>query len=877
MGFPKRILSVAALATALSSIASGYYHFVYFANGSAPFNPINLHFDLTQLTNNTVYFFVSDQGPNVFVPGDTFTAVISELQLAAQAWNNVPSSQIKIAYGGMENLAGTQQSTPGIDVVFSDANIAPGILAQTKVTTYASVSINSGTAFLPILRSQIQLRKNLTVTVPQQASFYDSSFTTMAHEFGHALGLQHTLTSACMSTYVTRSTTKAAPIAADDVAGVSLLYPTPGYLAGTGSIAGQVTVNGGGVNLASVVAISPITGVAISNLTNPDGTYRIDAIPPGPAGNYYLVYVHPLPPAQQGEAGPDAIVLPQDPAQDYFPAYTGFVTQFFPGTRDWTQAVQNGQVFVSASNTQTVNFNVQGSAGPSISAMEITGYLDNNTIEEPSPMFPVNASYNMFLCAPGITNGSQLASGLNVSVIGGAAPASVIPNYTRPYGTYPGCSYPLVLTGVFTTSVQSTTPVALAVTTNNDLYVLPAAFYVVPSGPPTFTNLVPSTDGNGNEFLTVYGTNLSSSPSSLTQFVFDGTPANIFSTNADGSFTLLAPPAPGPYTASVEALNPDGQTSGQANPFGAPQNVYKYNYANPATILPPSPSLVTPGTDAMIQINGSNTNFNSQTTTVGFGSSDIVVKQVFVVSSTLLMVNVSVNPNAPVTSTSVTVTTGLQIATLPLSMQIGPANPSAVSLHAPFTYAATGLAGLQSPGTAIINATNVPQNLTGWTLTIGGQLAPMSYNNNILQATVPSGLTNTVPAIVQLIPPSGGPVPTLGMKIDAQPPLISSILNAAGAQVTSSTQVHPGDMLTIVMSGLFDNVTPVVQSNLFASLNGIPNGLNAPSAVSLPIIQFNNPAIQVQIPYWMPNGATTPLYVGIGTRVAPTIYLNIHN
>src|SRR5580704_18688381 len=103
MTFPKRVLSMAAALTALSSIASGYYHFVYFAGRNAPFNPINLQFDLTQLTNNTVYYFISDQGPNVFVPGDSVTAVISELQLAAQSWNNIPSSQIKLAYGGLQD------------------------------------------------------------------------------------------------------------------------------------------------------------------------------------------------------------------------------------------------------------------------------------------------------------------------------------------------------------------------------------------------------------------------------------------------------------------------------------------------------------------------------------------------------------------------------------------------------------------------------------------------------------------------------------------------------------------------------------------------------------------------------------------------------
>ena len=100
MTFPKRALSMAAPSPRSPPSLPAIIISSIYPGRSGPFNPIMLHFDLTQLTNNTVNYFISDQGPNVFVKGDSFTAVISELQLAAQAWNNVPSSQIKLAYGG---------------------------------------------------------------------------------------------------------------------------------------------------------------------------------------------------------------------------------------------------------------------------------------------------------------------------------------------------------------------------------------------------------------------------------------------------------------------------------------------------------------------------------------------------------------------------------------------------------------------------------------------------------------------------------------------------------------------------------------------------------------------------------------------------------
>ncbi len=162
--------------------------------------------------------------------------------------------------------------------------------------------------------------------------------------------------------------------------------------------------------------------MAISSLTNPDGTYAINGIPPG----QYYVYVHPLPPSQQGEAYPDNVVPPVDLQQNPFAAMTGFVTQFYSGasggTRDWTQAQQ---IPVTAGTVaSTVNFAAQGSAGPAIYNLQTYAYQGaGGQIPVPSPYLVAGSRlYLVFTATGALVNGTtRLTPGLSVSAIGTAA------------------------------------------------------------------------------------------------------------------------------------------------------------------------------------------------------------------------------------------------------------------------------------------------------------------------------------------------------------------------------------------------------------------------------------------------------------------------
>ena len=77
------------------------------------------------MVNNTVPFFISDAGPAVMAPGDSFQAIIGEIRGAAAVWNNVSSSKLRLAYGGLFTAGSASEMSPGIDVEFTD-EIPPG-------------------------------------------------------------------------------------------------------------------------------------------------------------------------------------------------------------------------------------------------------------------------------------------------------------------------------------------------------------------------------------------------------------------------------------------------------------------------------------------------------------------------------------------------------------------------------------------------------------------------------------------------------------------------------------------------------------------------------------------------------------------------------
>ncbi|HYL36369.1 MAG TPA: matrixin family metalloprotease [Bryobacteraceae bacterium] len=652
----RRLAALVLGALALSGTGSAYYYYLYFNNGS----PIPSKFDLNALVNKKVPFYISDQGPAAVVAGDSFQAIISEIRAAADVWNSVGSSDIHLAYGGLFT-AGRTDSAPGIDVQFSQ-EVPPGLIAYGVPETLAGPTNGPSGPFVPITRSLLVLPSDFTA-VPvygPMPSYSEEFVVTLVHEFGHTLGLQHTLTSSVMSTLVTSASSRATPLGADDIAAISLLYPAGNYLSTVGSISGRVTMNGVGVGLASVVAISP-SNPAISTLTNPDGTYQINGIPPG----QYFVYVHPLPPPAYGEGSPDNITYPQDITKDprgvpIPPNYKAFATQFYSGPSGTRNPNQAQVLLVSAANTTSgIDFQVSSRNSQAVYSVRTLGYTQAGLYVSPAPA-TLGTTAPTLVAATGaglLQPDNSLSPGLNISPLGPFA-------YTFQLDPYPPPN-PYIAVYLKWSTLVGPGPKHLLFSTPNDLYVLPGAFTAVDNPPPFVSAVAPTFDANGNRAVAVSGTNFEPD----TRIFFDGLPGVIQSVQPDGSLLLTPPQAPGSYTATVVALNSDGQSSLFL------QNVpptYTYDPAGAPSIVV-SPSVLTPGADTTVAIAGTNTNFVDGQTRVGFGTGDVVVKQITVLSPTQL--SVVVTPNALVPTSRISVTTGLGVISQALGLQVTTTDP----------------------------------------------------------------------------------------------------------------------------------------------------------------------------------------------------------
>jgi len=201
----------------------------------------------------------------------------------------------------------------------------------------------------------------------------------------------------------------------------------------------------------------------------------------------------------------------------------------------------------------------------------------------------------------------------------------------------------------------------------------------------------------------------------------------------------------------------------------------------------------------MIDIRTTNLNLVDGLTTVGFGTSDIAVRRVFVLAPDHLRVNVAIAAGATLSNPDITVISGFQLASAPAAFHI---QPAIAGLPVPYpvpTNALPGLNGVYAGGIVSVYGTNLSTAGHTTTVSFDGKPATVLYAsptqlNLRMPAELPAGF-----AVMSLNNGTLDGFP-LEVSIDRQPASIGAIQQNDGSYLDATHPARPGDVLIVSLN-----------------------------------------------------------------------------
>jgi len=242
-----------------------------------------------------VRYFVTDRG----VPGVSTVQLQNAIDRAFRTWQDLPSSAVTYQFVGFTR-AEPFDDDGIVTLGFQDRPELEGVLGSTGfvIDTFTGAIVEADILFNSAFP--------WSVSAAGEPGQFDLQSIAL-HEVGHLSGLGHSLlgetelTSGRRRVIATESvmfpiafspgSIEGRTLRADDIAGISDLYPDGNFLARTGSISGRVTKNDRGVFGAHVVAFNTRTGALVGGFSlTSSGDFAIAGLDSGPT----LLRVEPL-------------------------------------------------------------------------------------------------------------------------------------------------------------------------------------------------------------------------------------------------------------------------------------------------------------------------------------------------------------------------------------------------------------------------------------------------------------------------------------------------------------------------------------------------------------------------------------------------------
>jgi hypothetical protein len=336
--------------------------------------------------------------------------------------------------------------------------------------------------------------------------------------------------------------------------------------------------------------------------------------------------------------------------------------------------------------------------------------------------------------------------------------------------------------------------------------------------------------------------------------------------------TVVPPPAQPGANAAVIALSPSGLGSSSFAPAAAPP---VYSYAdNGSPSIEVTPNAVSAGSDAVLDLTGANLDFAVSGLRLGFGTSDIVVRHVWLLSAQHAQIAISVSPTAPQGFTTLTLIAGLQLVENPLSFRI--TQPLTLPWARVSGAAPSSLTpGLSSSQPLLVPIENVPANSSAANFTVAiatpagdTPVSVLSFLNGPILIDLPLHLPSG--PLTLKITYNGTPLAPAVVDVRAADPMILQASSyATGSVYTDSGPAYAGDLVSMLVLDLAADIAPVDLSSVSVSVGGVAQTVYAvellPLASNLYSVQFRlNPGGQVQ------GGSSSklPLTIAADSRVS---------